>query len=92
MIAMSLRKRRIITLIVFVVLQAIKPLIVVFVYKEITNFHPTIVNNYEIYQMVLEHVFRGSMKMTYTIAFIISEIFFLSIPVVLYRKLNYKKS
>jgi len=72
----------------FIVLQTIKPIILIFIYKKITHFHPTIVNNYEIYQMVLEHIFRGSMKMTYTIAFIVSEIFFLSIPVALYRKLG----
>lgn len=77
-----------VSLITFIALQAIKPLIVVFIYKEVTNFHPTIVNNYEIYQMVIEHIFRGSMKFSYTAAFIVSEILFLSIPIILYRKLS----
>lgn len=88
----SKRIRIAVSLITFIALQAIKPLIVVFIYKEVTNFHPTIVNNYEIYQMVIEHIFRGSINISYTAALIASEILFLSLPLMLYRKLSNIKS
>jgi len=80
-----------VSIVVFIALQAIKPLLVIFIYKEITNFHPTIVNNYEIYKMVMENIYHGSMNPIYTITFIISEILFLTFPIVLYRKLSSKK-
>lgn len=73
---------------VLVTLQIIKPLIVIFIYKEVTNFHPSVINNYEIYQMVMEHILGGSMKPSYTIAFLFSEVMFLAIPVALYKRLD----
>jgi hypothetical protein len=77
-----------ITLVLFIILQAVKPIVVIYLYKEMTNFHPTIVNNYEIYSMVVEHIIHGSMKASYTVAFVISELFFLIAPFLLYRKLS----
>ena len=80
-------KAALISIGLFVLLQLIKPPIVIFIYKELTNFHPTIVNNYEIYFMVLEHIGMGSMKASYTFLFILSEILFLVLPFVIYKKL-----
>ncbi len=71
----------------FVLLQLIKPPVVIFIYKELTNFHPTIVNNYDLYFMVLKHIGMGSMKASYTFLFALSEILFLVLPFVLYKKL-----
>lgn len=72
----------------FIILQIIKPLAIMFIYKQLTNFHPTIVNNYEIYLMVLEHILRGSMKASYTAAFILSEVLFITVPILFYRKMK----
>ncbi len=80
-------KAMIITVLLFILLQLIKPFVVIFIYKELTDFHPTIVNNYEIYFMVIKTITHNAMKMSYTIGFISSEILFLAIPFLVYKKL-----
>ena len=72
---------------VFFILQILKPMVVVFLYKEINDFHPTIMSNYELYVMIWDYIFRGVMKLTLIIGFIISEILFLLLPWMLYKKL-----
>ncbi|SEM10778.1 hypothetical protein SAMN05444853_10548 [Pasteurella skyensis] len=81
----------VITFLVFLLLQAVKPVLIIFIYKTITNFHPTIMNDYEIYQMVIKYILQGSMKFTYVVMFVILEILFLSVPIILYKKLSNSK-
>ena len=80
----------IIALTVFFILQILKPVVVVFLYKEINDFHPTIMSNYELYVMVWEYIFKGVMKSTFTIGFIIFELLCLILPWILYKTLLFR--
>lgn len=78
----------IIATIVFLVLQLVKPPIIITLYKALTNFHPTIMNNYELYFMVWGYIPQGGLKATYATGFILAEILFLAIPFVIYKVLK----
>ena len=80
-------KKITVTIIVFVLLQVIKPFVIVFIYKELTNFHPTIVDNYELYFMIWEYIVQGAMKMSYTLSILFAEFLFFLLPWVIFRKL-----
>ena len=85
---MSKKKSATLSIAMFLVLQLIKPFIVILIYKELTDFHPTIINNYELYLMVFKYIIQGGMKPLFTIGFILAEIVFLAIPYVFYTKLH----
>lgn len=77
---------KIIFIILFFLLQTIKPLIIIFFYKWATNFHPTIMNDYEMYLLLIKNTFSGGMLAPYTISVIISELIFLITPFYIFKK------
>ena len=72
---------------VFFILQILKPMVVVFLYKEINDFHPTIMSNYELYLMIWDYIFNGGMKATYIVGFMFAEVLFLVLPWILYKNI-----
>jgi hypothetical protein len=80
-----------ITIIVFLILQLFKPFVIIFFYKEITDFHPTIVDNYDLYFMIWDYIFQGIMKLSYTLWILFAEILFLIVPWMVYKKLAGEK-
>lgn len=70
----------------FFILQAIKPIIMMFFYKFINNFHPTIMGDYEMYLMVMKYIIAGTMLPSYIISFLTAELLFLILPFLIYKK------
>ncbi len=68
-----------VSIFLFVGLQLIKPTIFMSIYRYITNFDPSFYSDFELYQMVYQHINIGSFSPFYTLIFILAEVIWLLI-------------
>lgn len=69
-----------ISIFIFLIAQLIKPVVIITIYKMITDFNPTLYSNYDLYIIVLKQMLAGNMTIQYTVSFTLAELLFLLAP------------
>jgi len=78
------------SLAIFCLAQAIKPLIIIPIYKYLNNFNTNLYSDFEVYKMLLTHAAQSSMQLKVLVPFILAELCFLIFPWYLYIRLLIK--
>jgi len=68
------------SLAIFCLAQALKPLIIIPIYKYLNNFNTHLYSDFEVYKMLLTHAAQGSMQLKVLVPFIFVELCFLISP------------